>query len=103
MYQHASAKKLKIYSQSEIQSAKGLEKIRRHFWNNKGEEVCRDKTLRKWPKTALHGVIDTSWTLKKTALLAMEANKILSEKKRKFGQNKTKGGDPRRKHRENSL
>ena len=80
MYQHASSRKLKIYSKNEIQLAKGLEKVRRQFWNTKGEEVCRDKTLRTWPKTVLHGVIDTLWTLKKTALLAMEANKILNEK-----------------------
>ena len=92
MYQHASLRKLKIYSQPEINSSKGLEKVRRHFWNTKGEEVCRDKTLRTWTKTALHGVIDTSWTLKKTALLAMEANKILNEKKGNMGKTKQREG-----------
>jgi len=46
MYQHASSQKLKIYSKNEIQLAKGLKKVRRYFWNMKGEEVCRDKTLR---------------------------------------------------------
>ena len=65
MYQNASSRKLKIFSQTEIKLAKGLEKARRQFWNNKGEELCRDKTLETWSRTALHGMIDTSWTLKK--------------------------------------
>ena len=58
MYQNASSRKLKIFSQTEIKSAKGLEKVRRQFWNNKGEELCRDKTLKTWTRTALQGVID---------------------------------------------
>lgn len=64
---------------------KGLEKIWRYFWNNKGEEVCRDKILRKWFKIVFYGVIDILWILKKIVLLVMEVNKIFSEKKRKFG------------------
>lgn len=81
MYPHASLRKLKIYSLNDITTAKGLEKVGRKFWNSKAEEVCQDKTTRKWPKVALHGVIGTSWTLKKPALLVMETNKILSERK----------------------
>ena len=68
---------------------KGLEKVRRQFRNNKAEEVCRDKSRRTWPKTALLGMID---------------NKIRNEKKeRKKGNNKTERGDTRRKPQEDSL
>ena len=92
MYQHASSRKLKIYTQNEITTAKGLGKVRRQFWNNKAEEVGRDKSLRTWSKTALHGVIDTSWTLKKTALFVLEGNKILNEKHENKGITKQKEG-----------
>lgn len=81
MYPHASSHKLKLYSLNDIKTVKGLEKVRRKFWNSNAKEVCQDQTTRKWSKTALHGVIDMSWTLKKTALSVMEANKILSETK----------------------
>ena len=76
MFQNASLRKLKIYSVAEINMSQGLERIRRQFWNFKGEELCSDKKLKKWKATALHGVIDTAWTLKKTALLVLEANKL---------------------------
>ena len=80
MYQHASARKLKIYSHNEIRISKGLERIRREFWNSKAEEICKDKALTTWPKSAMHGVIDTAWVLEKTAFLIMEANRIENEK-----------------------
>ena len=92
MYQDASSRKLKIYNQNEIRTAKGLEKVRRQFWNSKAEDVYRDKSLRTWPKTALHGVIDTSWFLKKTTLFVLEANKIFNEKKENKGITKQKEG-----------
>ena len=72
MFQNASLRKLKIYSVAEINMSQGLERIRRQFWNFKGEELCSDKKLKKWKATALHGVIDTAWT----ALLVLEANKL---------------------------
>lgn len=76
MFQNASFRKLKMYSSAEINMSQGLEKIRQQFWNFKGEELCSDKKLKKWKATALHGVIDTAWTLKKTPLLVLEANKL---------------------------
>jgi len=76
MFQNASLRRLKIYSTAEINMPKGLEKICRQFWNFNGEEVCSDQKLKKWKASALHGVIDTAWTLKKTPLLALKANKL---------------------------
>ena len=74
LYQHAAERKVKIFSSKEIGEAQGLEKIRRKFWNEKAEELCQDRTLKKWKVTAIHGVIDTAWVLKKTVVLVVEAN-----------------------------
>ena len=70
MYPNASFRKLKIYSSAEIAQSNPLEKIRRQFWNIKGEELCRDKKLNKWKASALHGVLDTAWTLKKIHVIS---------------------------------
>ena len=52
LYQHAA----------EIGDAQGLEKIRK-FCNDKAQGLCQDRALTKWKATAIHGVIDTTWTL----------------------------------------
>ena len=65
LYQHAAERKVKIFSSKEI---------RRKFWNEKAEELCQDRTLKKWKATAIHGVIDTAWVLKKTVVLVVEAS-----------------------------
>jgi len=36
-----------LFSSKEIGEAQGLEKIRRKFWNEKAEELCQDRTLKK--------------------------------------------------------
>ena len=36
--------------------------------------MCQDRALKKWNATAIHGVLDTAWTLKKTVVLVVEAN-----------------------------
>ena len=79
MYPNAASRKVKIYSRTEVSKAQGLEKIRRNFWNNKAEELCQDKVLSKWKATAINGVIDTAWTLTKTAVLVTEANNLRDE------------------------
>lgn len=85
MYHNAASRKVKLYSRTEILRAQGLEQIRRRFWNEKGEELCQDRELQKWKATAIHGVIDTSWTLKKTAILVMEADHLQDELLRQEG------------------
>ena len=74
MYQHAAERKVKIFSSKKIGEAQGLEKIRRKFWNEKAEELCQDRALKKWKATAIHGVIDTTWMLKKIMVLVVKAN-----------------------------
>ena len=82
MYPNAASRKVKIYSTTEVSRAQGLEKIRRKFWNDKAEELCQDRELNKWKATAINGVIDTAWTLTKTAVLVMEADNLRDEESR---------------------
>lgn len=88
MFQNASFRKLKIYSNTEINMSQGLEKICWQFWNFKGEELCSDEKLKKWKASALHGVIDTAWTLKKNPLLVLEANKLKDSEPQDLDTNK---------------
>ena len=64
VYQHAAERKVKLFSSKEIGEAQGLLKIRK-FWNEKAEELCQDRALKKWKATAIHRVIDIPWMLKK--------------------------------------
>ena len=79
-YQHAKMKNIKIYSEQEIESSKSeLEKKRRIFWNEKAEQLSKSQMTYNLPKTTLIGIIDVSWTLRKTALIEGEARKILDD------------------------
>ena len=74
MYQPGAERKVKIFSSKEIGEAQGLEKIRRKSSNEKAEELCQDRALQTWKATAIHGVIDTTWMLKKIMVLVVKAN-----------------------------
>ncbi|KAJ7375631.1 hypothetical protein OS493_039976, partial [Desmophyllum pertusum] len=79
-YQHAKMKNIKIYSEQEIESSKSeLEKKRRIFWNEKAEQLSKSQITSNLSKTTLIGIIDVSWTLRKTALIEGEARKILDD------------------------
>lgn len=80
-YRHARAKNIKIYTSKEIDSASGMEKKRRQFWNEKADQLSKNKETRDQSKTALCGIIDVSWTLKKTLMLEAEARKLLEDEK----------------------
>lgn len=72
-----------IYSDSEIENAKGLQKDFRKFWNEKAREICADKGVRAKLRntSAIKGAIFTSWTLHKTHILKMKADEIEQEAK----------------------
>ena len=53
-----------------------LESERRTFWNRKADEIDNDPSLSEWGVQALEGVIDVSWTMKKTELLNLRVEKI---------------------------
>ena len=71
-------KGVKIYTDSEIQQARSdLERKRRLFWNEKMEQLCSDPKQARHDKTTLCGMVDVSWTLRKSGMLETEANKVL--------------------------
>ena len=68
-------KKMKIYSEKEIDNAASvMEKTRRNFWNVKAEQLCTKTKTACLNKQILMGIIDVSWTLRKTALIEEEAS-----------------------------
>jgi hypothetical protein len=79
VYPHAAKKGMKIYSNSEINRSSGYERLYKIFWNKKLEEVCSDRVLVKWTKTAIEGIVATEWTLKKTPLMNNHAMQLLSQ------------------------
>ena len=80
-YYHAKTNNMKIYSPKEIESATGMEKKRRQFWNDKAEQLAQNKKTRNQSKTVLSGLIDVSWTLRKTSMLESDVKKLLDEEK----------------------
>lgn len=77
VYQHAAKKGMKLFTDSEINRASGYERLYRIFWNKKVDEVCSDRVLVKWTKTAIEGIVATEWTLKKTPLMNNHAQQLL--------------------------
>ncbi|XP_077865384.1 uncharacterized protein LOC144351977 [Saccoglossus kowalevskii] len=75
-FPYAGSKGMKLYSVHEIRAAVGMEKLRRRFLNEKVEELCRDKIIRKWSKVAISAAADVAWTLKKSKYLILQADKL---------------------------
>ena len=81
-YHNATLKKLKIYTDEEINAANSeMERKRRRFWNNKAEQVATSKKTANLKKTTQMGIIDVAWTLRKTAFIETDARKTLDEEK----------------------
>ena len=78
-YYHAKTNNMKIYSPKEIESATGMEKKQRQFGNDKAEQLAQNKKTRNQSKTVLSGLIDVSWTLRKTSMLESHVKKLLDE------------------------
>ena len=79
-YRNAKTKKMKIYSEKEIDNAASVkEKTGRNFWNVKAEQLCTQAKTACLNKQILMGIIDVSWTLRKTALIEEEARKTSDE------------------------
>ena len=69
-----------MYSEDEIKGARSeLEQRRRKFWNEKVEQLCTDSSTTSLDKTTIYGMVDVSWTLRKSSMLETEACKILHE------------------------
>lgn len=68
-----------LYSEDEIERARGLNKLRLHFWNDKAVEICSDKSITDElnnNREAIEGAIHSSWTLHKTDLLELEVEEL---------------------------
>jgi hypothetical protein len=46
---------------------------RRTFWNEKTEQLATKNETCKLDKTTIRGIIDVSWTLRKTSLIVIDA------------------------------
>ena len=76
-YRNAKMKNLKIYSEEEINTAPSkMERTRRHFWNEKAEQLATRQATAGQSKSTLIGIIDVAWTLRKTALIDVEAREL---------------------------
>ena len=81
-YINARMKKLKIYTDEEINSPiSEMEKKRRRFWNEKAEQVAKSQKTANLNKMAMIGIIDVAWTIRKTEFVEIEATKTLDEEK----------------------
>lgn len=69
-YRNAKLKQFKIFTEEEIgRAGSNMERRRREFWNNKAEQICTNKETSRLGKTAMTGIIDVSWTLRKTTFI----------------------------------
>ena len=69
---------IRRYSAKELEECYPDELFEREikrFWNQKAEEVENNKALHHWGVQALNGVMDVAWTLKKSELLKLHAQK----------------------------
>ena len=78
-YSAARARKIKIYSHSEIANSSGMTKVYREFWNAKGEELCRSSALSNYKPGEIQGAINVAWTLEKSKLIKEKVDKVNNE------------------------
>ena len=68
-----------LYSEDEIERARGLNKRRLRFWNDKAVEICSDKSITDElnnNREAIEGAIHSSWTLHKTGLMELDVEEL---------------------------
>ena len=76
-YRNARIKKLKIYTENEINNCQSeMEKSRLRFWNDKAEELATSNRTANESKLTLMGIIDVDWTMRKTSLIQEEAKAL---------------------------
>lgn len=87
-YRHAKMKRWKVFTEAEIAGASSkMEQTRRKFWNDKAEQLASLKPERSgMNKTTVSGIIDVSWTLRKTAIIENNVNETLDKEKIILGQ-----------------
>ena len=75
---------IRLFDDTDISSATGLQKEFRSYWNEKAREICGDRSIRGklQSKAAIQGTIYTSWTLHKTHLLQLQVDELQEEAKK---------------------
>lgn len=73
------ARKVKIFSEQEINKSIGMQKSYRQFWNDKAEELCSSNALKHFKPGKIQGAINVAWSLKKTEILKEELEEINME------------------------
>ena len=81
-YSAARARKIKIYSESEIEESTGLMQVYRRFLNSKAEDICSSQSLASFKAGEIQRAINVAWTLEKSKHLKQEVKEITAE----FGQ-----------------
>ena len=65
----------------EVDPGTGMEEKRRQFWNEKADQLARNKEARDQSKTVLCGIVNVSWTLHKILMLEAKAKKLKEDEK----------------------
>ena len=68
-----------IYKEREIEEAKGTEKKRRIFWNEKSDEICKDEKYNSLKADEMDKLLHEKWRLHKASLLE-EENQAVTNK-----------------------
>ena len=71
---------IKIYTKEEIEDASGMKKIYLQFWNDKANELWKDKEVRekmKDNKRAFMGAINVSWTIHRTEVIHLQVEEVI--------------------------
>ena len=76
VYSAARARKVKIFTESEIEMSTGIQKVYRAFWNEKAEEICSNSYLQTFKPGEIQGAINVAWTLEKTRHLKEDMDKL---------------------------
>lgn len=75
-YSAARARKVKLYSDREIQGASGMVKLYRTFWNIKAEEICSSQAAKQFTQGEIQGAINVAWTIEKATHIKNEAKEL---------------------------
>lgn len=75
----ARARKVKIFSEQEVNESTGMQKSYRQFWNDKAEELCRSNALKTFKPGEIQGAINVAWSLKKTDILKDQIEEVNKE------------------------
>ena len=75
----ARARKIKIFSATEIEESTGIQKIYREFWNAKAEELYRSSALKTFKPGEIQEAINVAWTIRKTEYLKDEMETVNQE------------------------